>query len=549
LCAQSNKVKCFQSKLKMKAMRARIPAIGALLAIVATQATGAIGQHKTPPVLEFAATGDAKAQEQFVLGIAELHSSAYDEAAEHFRAAEKIDPNFAMAYWGEAMTFNHPFWNQQDIAGARRTLSKLGPTRSARLAKAATPREKAYLNAIEILYGDGDRDARDIGFATAMKKLAFDYPNDYEAAAFYVLALLSTRRVADPAYPLKQDEAAAICKSILEKYPDHPGALHYLIHAWDDPEHAPIALEVARKYEKLTFPDSDFHAMHMPSHIYSQLGMWQDVVRCNQRAFDASDRWVKSHNLSIGKRDYHSLEYLNYAQMQMGQHAKARESLVVMLKSAEAASLPSLREEAAVMASRFAIETGEWEAIDSFPADAKIPELLLAQGLAALAERHTDLASSKASALEALSRSDLDAGRRIHASTDDLVQKLLLARTAAVENHSGEALRLGLEAVQLEKQLDIPAELNGIVKPAAEFYGEMLLQLNKPDDAEKLFSASLKQRPKRALSLLGLARSRSAVGDKVGASDVYGELARMWSDADSNLAAVQEARRNVSQHQ
>src|SRR5579884_1145025 len=198
------------------------------------------------PVLEFPATGDAKAHDAFIQGVIALHSSAYDDAAAHFREAAKVDPNFVMAYWGEAMSFNHPFWNQQDLAGARRALTKLGLTRSARSAKAATARERSYLDAVEILYGEGDRDYRDFAFADAMHKLAFDYPQDYEASAFYVLALLSTRRIGDPTYPQNQAAAAAVLKAILQKYPDHPGALHYSMHTFDDPEHAPLALEMAR---------------------------------------------------------------------------------------------------------------------------------------------------------------------------------------------------------------------------------------------------------------------------------------------------------------
>src|SRR5438874_8882133 len=147
---------------------------GILLVVVA-----AFAQVEPKPILEFAATGDSRAQAEFVLGVIALHSSAYDDAAEHFRAAERIDSGFVMAYWGEAMTFNHPFWNQQDIAGARRALAKLGTSRAIRAAKAATSRERAYLSAVETLYDDGDRDSRDFAFADSMKKVAMDSPQDY----------------------------------------------------------------------------------------------------------------------------------------------------------------------------------------------------------------------------------------------------------------------------------------------------------------------------------------------------------------------------------
>src|SRR5262249_21492182 len=159
----------------------------------------------------------------------------------------------------------------------------------------------------------------------------------------------------------KQGKAAAVSKAILEKYPEHPGALHYLLHTYDDPDHANLALEAARRYEMLAVGDFNFHAMHMPSHTYMQLGLWPDVARCNQAAFDASDRWVKSRNLNIVRRDYHSLEYLQYAELQMGQYAKARDAMSVMVKSAEQSGLAGMIEETFTMVARSAVETGDWK--------------------------------------------------------------------------------------------------------------------------------------------------------------------------------------------
>src|SRR5690242_3852727 len=141
-----------------------------------------LAQTALPAPLEFPTSCSTKAQDSFIQGVIKLHNSAYDEAAELFRAAQQTDPQCAMAVWGEAMSFNHPFWGEQDIAGGRRALAKLGTTRSARIAKAPNARERAYLNAVEVLYGDGDKDVRDYGYADAMKKTAFDNPSDYEAA-------------------------------------------------------------------------------------------------------------------------------------------------------------------------------------------------------------------------------------------------------------------------------------------------------------------------------------------------------------------------------
>jgi tetratricopeptide (TPR) repeat protein len=468
-----------------------------------------------PPVLEFPASGYSKAHDEFVLGVVALHSSAYDVAAGHFRAAQRLDPNFVMAYWGEAMTFNHPFWNQQDIAGARRALAKLAPSRSARAAKAATARERAYLSAVETLYDDGDRDSRDFAFADAMRKVAIDFPQDYEAAAFYVLALLSTRRIGDASYPQKQATAAAILESILAKYPEHPGALHYLMHIWDDPAHAPQALEMARRYEAIAARAESPHAMHMPSHIYAQLGLWNDVVRANAKAFDSSRQ-----------RDYHSLDFLQYAQLQLGQYARAREAL---------SRIPQTTEQAAVMAARFAVETGDSSVLSPFPPALQIPELLFARGLASLNTSGVVETTRLASVLDELIKADLAAGRRVRAATTDVLRKILLARIALAAKQPDEAERLGREAVEIEMKLEIPAEVSGIVKPAAEFQGEILLELKKPAAAAEQFEAALKLRPKRALSLLGLARAKAMAKDDSGAARIYTELAAMWSEADAEL--------------
>jgi hypothetical protein len=263
------------------------------------------------------------------------------------------------------MTFNYPFWAEQDISGGRRALAKLGATRASRAAKAKTAREREYLNAVEILYGEGDKDARDAAFADAMHTLSLHYPDDVEASVFYALSLLGTLRVVDHTYKI-QMAAAAILKPILEKHPDHPGALHYYIHANDDPQHANLALAPARRYEKLA--GESFHALHMPSHIYVQLGLWPDVVRVNKMAFDASDRHMKAKGQTVAFRDYHSLEWLMYGELQMGQFRNAREHAMLMLESAQQPNVPKgMTGEAAVFAGRFAVETQQWDVLTPYP--------------------------------------------------------------------------------------------------------------------------------------------------------------------------------------
>ncbi len=475
-------------------------------------------------VLDFQATGLPAAHRQFILGVIALHNSAYDDAAEFFQSAQKIDPSCGMAFWGEAMTFNHIFWNEQDIAGGRRALSKLAPTRAARAAKARTPREREYLNAVEVLYGEGDKDYRDDRFAAAMEALAKNNPNDAEAAAFHALALFGTLRTRDHSYA-KQTRAAAILKPILLKYPEHPGALHYLIHAYDSPERASMGLDAARRYENAA--DQNAHALHMPSHIYVQLGMWADAARANRAAFDASDRRVRRKNLSIAARDYHALEWSIYADAQLGQYRKAREHAGLMLQSAQQARVPGMSGVAAIFAARAAVETEQWDILSPYPEANVTPELLFAQGMAAAR------------------KGDGARVRRAIASLQGLppVRKLkdpfaneLSALLALAEKRPADAERFVVEAVKYEAAAEFPSGPPDLFKPAHELYGEILLVLNKPAQAAEQFNLSLKRMPKRTQSLLGLARARKMQNDRE-AAKVYAELAEIWKDADPEVRA------------
>ncbi len=230
--------------------------------------------------IDFPTSGPPAAQSAFIRGVLLLHSFEYQDAARAFREAQRIDPGFALAYWGEALTYTHPLWDEQDVNAARASLLRLGPTREARRAKAPTPREQAYLDAVEILYGDGPKARRDTAYSRAMERLVARFPADREAQVFYAASLLGlsqgVRNV--PTYM----RAAAIVGRVFRDNPDHPGAAHLLIHCYDDPIHAPLGLAAARAYSKIA-PDAA-HAQHMTTHIFLALGMWDDVVSQNELA-------------------------------------------------------------------------------------------------------------------------------------------------------------------------------------------------------------------------------------------------------------------------
>ena len=259
----------------------------------------------------FPNSGAPRAQRDFLSGLLLLHSFEYLAARKAFHAAERTDPSFAMAYWGEALTYNQTLWGEQDLDAARAALAKLAATPEERAAKAGTARERGYLASVEQLYGNGDKAQRDANFSAALGALARTYPNDLDARAFYALSILGlTNGVRSVSNYMR---AAAEAEAVYERDRHHPGALHYLIHAYDDPIHAPLGLRAARLYGKVAPAAS--HAQHMPSHIFFALGMWDEAIAAN----------VASLKIARAQNDegYHSLVWLTYAYLQQGRRAEA----------------------------------------------------------------------------------------------------------------------------------------------------------------------------------------------------------------------------------
>src|SRR5687767_6072950 len=325
--------------------------------MVAALPTIAFAQNAQLGKVEFPTSGSEKAQAHFLRGLAALHSFWYEEALEAFRESTKLEPDFMMGYWGEAMAHNHPLWSEQDMVAAREVIKKIKETPK------LSPRERAYLNAVKTLYGEGDKRARDTAYSAAMEKIHRDYADDLDAAACYSLSLLGLVNSQQKSYRL-QARAGAIALEIYEKNPNHPGAAHYIIHAFDDPEHAILALPAARRYADIA-PEAH-HARHMPSHIFLQLGMWPEAASSNESAWEASESWMKRKNLPASVRDYHSLHWLLYVYLQQGKYSKAEELLNLMKKTmSETTYEDKLRpgyyeNNYANMAAAFVVETERW---------------------------------------------------------------------------------------------------------------------------------------------------------------------------------------------
>lgn len=510
--------------------------------------------------ITFATSGAPAAQAAFIEGVKNLHSFEFDPAREAFREAQQKDPGFAMAYWGEAMSYNHPLWAEQDTNAAKGALERLAPTREGRLAKAPMPKEKAYLEAVDLLfYGPADKLARDIAYSDAMSRLYEQYPTDHEVATFYALSLLGNVRPGDKGFR-RQALAASVAQKVFQENPRHPGAAHFVIHSFNDPDHAPLALPHARVYAGIA-PAAP-HALHMPSHIFVQLGIWEDVAASNKTAYEAAVALIKRRHLPEGREDFHTLSWLAYAHEMLGRYDAAKECLELARAAAERNSgNPRVRNGHLSMKARYIIESQRWEKIpvtaasqsaSDAGAHAGMPGMdhssnanadeLLAAGIGAAKLGDLATAEQARSALRAL-RERTEAGPNAYrAKPMAIMEREVAAHIALANKQAEEALRLMKEAADIELTLDRPSGPPEPIKPATELFGEMLLDLNRPKEAAAQFEQSLLRIPKRTPSLLGLARAAAQAGDRATAQRRYSELVKIWAAAGPGFAPLAEAR-------
>ena len=281
-------------------------------------------------------SGSPAAQADFLRGVAWLHSFGYEDAIDAFRSAQKIDPGFALAFWGEAMSFSQPLWFYEELPQGRAALAKLDATPDARVAKAKDPREQGFMRAVEALFGPGDQGSRHKAYSSLMAKLAAAYPADDEAQTFYALSLLAMLPRGDAALPLRRD-AGVIAETVFARSPRHPGAAHYILHAYDHGTLAGRALPAARAYTKIAPAAS--HALHMPAHTFLQVGLWDEAAVSDEASWNASVAWAKRRGLPISSRDFHSLAWLQYEWTQQGRFSKTRDAIAFVDQAMKASSI------------------------------------------------------------------------------------------------------------------------------------------------------------------------------------------------------------------
>ncbi len=499
--------------------------------------------------VDFQPTGKEAAQADFKKGLLLLHSFEYDDARDAFLEVQEIDADFTMAYWGEAMTHNHGLWRQQDYEAGQAALLKLGETAEVRLAKAATPLEKDLLQATEILYGEGKKKARDQAYADYLGTLYKKYPGNQEVAAFYALSLLG-------AVPVGRDEeaygkGARVAQGILEENPNHPGALHYLIHSYDDPNHAKLALNAAYNYSKVA-PDAE-HALHMPSHIFVALGMWKEVVASNEASYSASVSRMQEKELDNDARGYHAFHWLMYGYLQQSRVKDAQNMMRDLQSFVQDSSSKRARSYLIEMKATYLMETDDWSS-PIVELEAPMEDLNIVtrathhftEGMEAF--RNKD-AKSLAAAIKAMEEnretaallvtqegvpmcsagSNQQAPNRLDLDQAEIMEMELKGLLAWL-SEDGETTEMWLKkAVEKNDQISYAYGPPVIAKPTNELYGEWLLEQGNAKAALEQYDAALYRGPKRIKALQG----KRKAAEQLGKTSVVEEI-------DAILASIQE---------
>ena len=494
----------------------------------------------------FPNSGSPKAQADFLRGVAWLHTFSYEDAIDAFRAAQNIDPDFALAYWGEALSFSQPLWFHEEADKARAALAKLGPTAAVRLAKATTPREKGFLTAVEALWGAGDTSARAAAYAGAMAKLVAEFPADDEAQTLYALALLGTLPRGDAALPLRQ-RAGGIGETVFKRNPNHPGAAHYIIHAYDHGTLAPKALPAARAYAKIAPAAS--HALHMPAHTFMQLGLWDEAAATDEASWNASVAWASGRGLSPASRDFHSLSWLQYEWTQQGRFSKTKEAIAfvnaAMKTPGPKSQAPSplhsgghgygevseigrgndeaaLRNDRGSMRARYIVESERWAEMRGQTSFDNVEELF-ALGLSAV--NLGDAPRVQAAIDQFRKASGAEQTPELREQAEIMLRELEALDTFARGQHAA-AFAIMEQAAALQAKMPRPIGRPFPVKGADELYGELLLQTNQPKQAAVRFERALARTPNRSRAVIGLARAYRNAGDVTKARAAYKQFLR-----------------------
>lgn len=529
-------------------------ALSLFLAATAAQAQHEHVQTGAPPerlgTVEFSVTCAPGVRAKFTRGVALLHSFWYDEAERTFREVAEADPSCGMAWWGVAMSQYHPLW-------ARPSANELARGREAALkakeAGAKNARERMWIDAIAVFYlpESADHPTRARAYEKAMEGVVAKYADDDEAKIFYALTLIEHGMATpgDKTYAW-QKKAAGVLQALLKRHPDHPGISHYIIHSFDYPALAPLALDAAHAYSKIA--PSSAHALHMPSHIFVRLGLWDDTIASNLASAAAGIASVKSPGATSWDT-LHAWDYLAYAHLQKGEDEKVEELLrelksVVRLDSNSFAGYYAL----AAIPVRFALERREWDRAAELELEPDAlewksypyAEALVWFGRAVGAARKGDAARARRDVEMLVSlRKELERMNIAYwAQQVAIGERIAEGWIARALGRDDEAIAHLAAAADLEDATEKHPVTPGAVLPAREMLGDLLLELQRPDEALTAYERSLADNPNRLNGLTGAARAAQLAGNRAKALEYYGRVGSLLEHQRAHPRVDQAAR-------
>jgi tetratricopeptide (TPR) repeat protein len=520
------------------------------------------GDLRAAGTVDFPVSCAPAVRAEFIRGVALLHSFFYEEARRIFTSVAKQDPNCAMAQWGIAMTWWHPIWTPptpDEMSAGKAAIEKaMGMT-------AGTERERGFIQALNVYYNTSDSPhagavgqschgplgARDrvVAYEKEMRQLSEKYPDDFEAQTFYAFAILATGYATPTDTTLvKQLQAAALLEKLWKKNPNHPGVTHYLIHSYDYPALAERGLAAARSYGSIApwVP----HALHMPSHIFTRLGMWEESIAANRSSADASRAYAAiRHRDATEAEELHALDYMAYSYLQEGQDAKAKE--IVDFAGTVRKTNPELEFSGAyalaAIPSRYALERNAWSDAAALRIPA-LPHWSSFPFMEALVEYAHALGRAHTGDLEGARRA-MDRMRQLRDATSDpkfdyfkrqLDQQMEAASAwvAYGENKKEDAVSILRRAADAEDILGKHPVSPGALVPAREQLGDLLLELDRPKEAQREFEAALKIYPGRFRGLYGAAQAAKQMGEKEKAQHYYAKLIEQTAKADGSRSEL-----------
>src|SRR4051795_1940852 len=489
--------------------------------------------------VEFETSCTPEAQKLFDLGMLYQHSFWYRSSQRAFEDVLKADPECGIAYWGIALSL---LWNPHIPAPAKNLADGAAAIEKAKSVGAKSERERDYLEALRAMYADFDKvdhRTRIQAYAKAMEGLAARYPQDDEAQIFYALALNTSASPADKTYA-NQLKGAAILEPIFARQPQHPGVAHYLIHLYDAPPIAEKGLDAARRYAKIA--PAAAHAQHMPSHIFTRVGYWQDSISSNTESARVAAQSADFHD------QLHSMDYLVYAHLQLGQDSKAKEVLDKMTTVKGFSETVLAGPYAlAVSPARYAVERGDWKAAAELQVRpgplANVQAITyFARALGAARSNNPEAAKADIVKLTELRDKLRDAKDAYWSEQVDIERQVATAWGVYPGGQANEALEAMSAAADAEDKTEKHPVTPGVPKPARELYGVMLLESGKPADALAAFEATLQKEPNRLGATVGAAKAAEKTGDNAKAQEYYKKVVAIAGDADKSRTEVSDAR-------